>query len=54
MRAGGSDYLCLKHHEARRIRGFAPVATLLASMHTTDARGKHILAVCKALDEVYD
>ena len=48
------EYPVLKHVKGRRIRAFAPVATLLATKEATDNRGKQMLALCKALQRIYD
>ena len=48
------DFPCLRHVKGRRIRKFAPVATKLAASLTTNAKGKHIHALCKCMEETYD
>ena len=44
----------LRHVKGRRVRRFAPVATKLAATLATDEKGKHILALCKAMEEAYN
>lgn len=48
------DFPVLRHVKGRRVRRFAPVATHLAEGLATDERGKHILALCKAMEKAYD
>ena len=48
------DFPVLRHVKGRRVRRFAPVATKLAATLATDEKGKHILALCKAMEEAYN
>ena len=48
------DFPCLRHVKGRRVRKFAPVATKLAASLATNVRGKHIHALCKCMEEVYN
>ena len=48
------DFPCLRHVKGRRVRKFAPVATLLAKELPTTEKGKHIHLLCQLLEEAYD
>ena len=50
----GDEFPCLKHVKGRRVRKFAPAATLLAGTLATNTKGKHMEALCKAMEEAYD
>ena len=50
----GDEFPCLKHVKGRRVRKFAPVVTLLAGTLATNTKGKHMEALCKAMEEAYD
>ena len=50
----GDEFPCLKHVKGRRVRKFATVATLLAGTLATNTKGKHMEALCKAMEEAYD
>ena len=48
------DFPCLRHVKGRRVRKFAPVATLLAKGLATSEKGQHIHLLCQLLEEAYD
>ena len=50
----GDEFPCLKHVKGRRVRKFATVAILLAGTLATNTKGKHMEALCKAMEEAYD